>query len=78
MALDSCARFLAVAEHPLIPARARPVGHQLKRADRESVGAPACQDHISGGHAGSALSAFVVIPLLFLLSLRITLGWVRR
>ena len=29
LAMDSCAQFLAVAEHRLIPARARSVGHQL-------------------------------------------------
>ena len=32
LALDSCAQFLAVAEHRLIPARARSVGHQLRKA----------------------------------------------
>ena len=29
LAMDSCAQFLAVAEHRLIPARARSVGHQI-------------------------------------------------
>ena len=29
LALDSCAQFLAVAEHRLIPSRARSVGHLL-------------------------------------------------
>ena len=48
MALDSCVQFLAVAEHRLIPARARSIGHQLGEADRQSVWAPACQDQISG------------------------------
>ena len=37
MALDSCAQFLAVAEHRLIHARARSIGHQLRKADRQSV-----------------------------------------
>ena len=32
LALDSCAQFLAVAEHRLIPSRARSVGHQLRKA----------------------------------------------
>ena len=50
--MDSCAQFLAVAEHRLIPARARSVGHQLRKADFHSVWAPACQDSIPGGHAG--------------------------
>ena len=30
LALDSCAQFLAVAEHRLIPSRARSIGHQLR------------------------------------------------
>ena len=30
LALDSCAQFLAVAEHRLIPSRARSVCHQLR------------------------------------------------
>ena len=63
-AMDSCAQFLAVAEHRLIPARARSIGHQLRRADCQSVWAPACQDHISGGRAGVGLSVWVVLPSL--------------
>ena len=49
MALDSCAQFLTVAEHRLIPARAGYIGHQLRSVDRQSVWAPACQEQISGG-----------------------------
>ena len=49
---NSCARFLAFVEHRLIPARVRSVGHQLHQADFHSFWALACQDHISGGHAG--------------------------
>ena len=52
LALDSCAQFLAVAEHRLIPSRARSVGHQLRKAGHHSIWAPACQDKIAGGHAG--------------------------
>ena len=52
MVLDSCAQFLAEAEHMLIPARARYIGHQLRKVDRQSIWAPACQDQISGGRAG--------------------------
>ena len=52
LALDSCAQFLAVAEHRLIPARVRSVGHQLRVAGFQSVWAPACQDQVAGGHAG--------------------------
>ena len=52
LALDSCAQFLAVAEHRLIPSRARSICHQLRKAGHHSVWAPACQDRIAGGHAG--------------------------
>ena len=31
MALDSCAQFLAVADHRLVPARAGSVGHHLRK-----------------------------------------------
>ena len=50
--MDSCAQFLAVAEHRLIPSRARSVCHQLRKAGFQSVWALACQDRIAGGHAG--------------------------
>ena len=43
---------LAVAEHRLIPSRARSVCHQLRKADHHSVWSPACQDHVAGGQAG--------------------------
>ena len=46
LALDSCAQFLAAAEHRLIPSRARSVCHQLGRAGHHSVWAPACQDRV--------------------------------
>ena len=52
LALDSCAQFLAIAEHRFIPSRARSVCHQLRRAGHHSVWAPACQDRVAGGHAG--------------------------
>ena len=52
LAMDSCAQFLAVAEHRLIPSRARSICHQLRMAGHHSVWAPACQDKIAGGHAG--------------------------
>ena len=44
--------FLAVAEHRLIPSRARSVCHLLRRAGHCSIWAPACQDQVAGGHAG--------------------------
>ena len=52
LALDSCAQFLAVAEHRLIPSRTRSICHQLRGAGYLSVWSPACQDRIAGGHAG--------------------------
>ena len=42
LAMDSCAQFLAVAEHRLIPSGVRSVGHLV----------PACQDQVACGHAG--------------------------
>ena len=52
LALDSCAQFLAAAEHRLIPSRARSICHKLRKAGHHSVWAPACQDQVAGGHAG--------------------------
>ena len=66
LALDSCAQFLAVAEHRLIPSRARSICHQLRRAGFHSVWAPACQDRIAGGHAGVGVAclggALLLLP----------------
>ena len=62
-ALDSCAQFLAVAEHRLIPSRARSICHQLRRAGYHSVWAPACQDRIAGGHAGVGVISLGGAPL---------------
>ena len=74
VALDSCAQCLAVAEHILIPARVRSVGHQLWVAGFQSVWAPACQDHIVvRGHAGVGVVSFGGAPLSAL-SL-VTPGW---
>ena len=63
LAMDSCAQFLAVAEHRLIPARARSIGHQLRKAGFHSVWAPACQDSIPGGHAGVGVVSLGCAPL---------------
>ena len=63
LALDSCARFLAVAEHMLIPSRARSVCHQLRKAGHQSVSSPACQDQVAGGHAGVGMVSLGVAPL---------------
>ena len=63
LAMDSCAQFLAVAEHRLIPAGARSVGHQLWKTGFHSVWAPACQDSIPGGHAGVGVVSLGGAPL---------------
>ena len=65
MALDSCAQFLAVAEHRLIPSRSLSVCHQLRRAGHQSVWSPASQDQVAGvgvvslARAPLTLSSFV-------------------
>ena len=61
--MDSCAQFLAVAEHRLIPSRARSIGHQLRMAGHHSIWAPACQDKIAGGHAGVGVISLGGAPL---------------
>ena len=63
LAMDSGAQFLAVAEHRLIPSRARSVCHQLRKAGHHSVWAPACQDRIAGGHAGIGVVSLGGAPL---------------
>ena len=50
LALDSCAQFLAVAEHRFIPSGTRSVCHQLRKAGHQSVWSPACQGQVVGGH----------------------------
>ena len=69
LALESKAHFLAVAEHRLVPARARNVTTQLHRAPRSSVWAPSCQDVTPGGHAGvgviSLYGASLSLPTFF-------------
>ena len=64
LALDSCAQFMAVAEHRLILTRARSVCHQLHRAGHQSVWSRACQDQVAGGHAGVGVLSppFFVTP----------------
>ena len=64
LALDSCAQFLAVAEHRLIPSRARSVGLSLRKAGHHSVWAPACQDKIAGGHAGVGVVSLGWCPFI--------------
>ena len=52
LALDSCAQFLAVAEHRLIPSRARSICPPLRKAGYQSVWSPACQHQVAGSRAG--------------------------
>ena len=63
LALESKAHFLAVAEHRLVPARARNVTTQLRKARRSSVWAPSCQDVTPGGHAGVGVISLYGAPL---------------
>ena len=63
LAMDSCAQFLAVAEHRLIPSRARSICHQLRKAGHHSIWAPACQDKIAGGRAGVGVISLGGAPL---------------
>ena len=63
-ALESSADFLAIAEHRLIPARARSVANSLKVSSGiVSVLAPACQDSIPGGHAGVGVMSMKGAPI---------------
>ena len=63
LALESKAHFLAVAEHRLVPARARNVTTQLRGARRSSVWTPSCQDVTPGGHAGVGVISLHGAPL---------------
>ena len=63
LALESSAHFLAVAEHRLVPARARTVTTLLRQARRSSVWAPSCQDVTPGGHAGVGVISLHGAPL---------------
>ena len=63
LALESTAHFLPIAEHRLVPARARAVTTQLRQARRSSVWAPSCQDVTPGGHAGVGVISLHGAPL---------------
>ena len=63
LALESSGNFLAVAEHRLVPARARTVTTQLRQARRSSVWAPSCQDVTPGGLAGVGVISLHGAPL---------------
>ena len=63
LALESSAHFLAIAEHRLVPARARAVTTQLRQARLSSVWAPSCQDVTPGGHAGVGVISLHGAPL---------------
>ena len=81
LALDSCAQFLDIAEHRLIPSRTRSICHQLRRAGHHSVWAPACQDRIAGGDAGVGVislgGASLSLHPLSLLSFMSLSSWVQ-
>ena len=66
LALDSQADFSAVAEHRLVPARARNVTTQLRQAGISSVRAPSCQDVTPGRHAGIGVVSRSSAPLSLL------------
>ena len=59
LAMDSCAQFLAVAEHRLIPSRSGSLCHQLRRAGYQSVWSP----EVAGGHAGVGVVSLGGAPL---------------
>ena len=63
LALESSAHFLAIAEHRLVPARARVVTTQLRQARCSSVWAPSCQNVTPGGHAGVGVISLHGAPL---------------
>ena len=52
-------------QHRLVPARARNVTTQLRKARLSSVWAPSCQDVTPGGHAGVGVISLHGAPLLF-------------
>ena len=62
LALEAHAHVLAVAEHRLVPARARNVG-QLRITGVSSFSAPACQYVTPGGHAGVGVVSLQGAPL---------------
>ena len=63
-ATDSCAQFLAVAEHRLILSRARSVSvTNIRRARHHSVWSLACQVHVAGGHAEVGVVSLGGAPL---------------
>ena len=62
LALESQAHFLAIAQHRLVPARARNAPAQLRQACISSVLALVCEDVTPGGHGGGGLSVCMVLP----------------
>ena len=82
LALDSCAQFLAVAEHRLIPSGARSVCHQLRMAGHQSVlvsclsGSGCWWSCWSWGGQSWWYSSFSSLIHYSFLSIRIFSGWV--
>ena len=71
--MDSCDQFLAVAEHRLIPSRARSVGHFLREAGHQSVWALPVRIRLLVVMLGLGLSVWV--PPLLLLPTFATAGY---
>ena len=65
LALEFTVHFLAIAEHRLVPVRARTVTTQLRQARRSSVWAPSCQDVTPDGHAGVGVISLHGVPRSF-------------
>ena len=63
LALESQAHFLAVAEHGLVPARARNVTTQRRQVGISSVWAPSCQDVTPGSRARVGVVSRFGVPL---------------
>ena len=62
LALESQAHFLAIAQHRLVPARARNAPTQLRQACISSVLALVCQDVTPGGHGGGGVVSLQGAP----------------
>ena len=66
LALDSCAQFLAVAEHRLIPPRVRSIGHSLRKAGHQSVWSLPVRIRLLVVMLGLGWSAWVTLLLPYL------------
>ena len=55
--------MLSSWQHWLIPSRVRSIGRLLRGAGHQSVWSPACQDQVTGGHAGVGVVSSGGAPL---------------